>query len=502
MGKKRLIFLLLFLIVIPISYSLPNLFITKDVLGNIVVSATMPESCVAPQVSPFEYIMEITKDNDKIPKGIYFIDIKDFIIQIGNVFTVLVYNSKGDITLNLRFFGNDEAAPMFKEFGAEANPVGILLLNQQLSDNNIKKIDGKVFLIDETQIGHIVKNNKKAIPERTKKPYLDVWMYGKTVPIFGTYDTFIEQDKTVKVDIEHIALYVNTEPGVTVAVDCNGRKYSPEINSELFSKVLTPSYIGYVLVGNCFQEGVNRIQVSVTDLWGNTVVEDKVLDFSPQTSEIQDIHLFLFGEESQKVDKSLLNQVAEKMHELNKYITNDANDIKTFIVSSIGQTICNGAFSESKFSLTSYCFNNMPRVLDTITHEMAHAVFSKENTKDDIKWEKISNEYQNLGYGLGIDLLQDCNFLSYYCDIKPGHPLDNYNELHSSAFMAYYNYGDKFVNLIKSVKDPALRQEPFKSMLDPITDQSKLDAIEKNLKDIWDWMKENRFNGQEFTSTN
>ncbi len=114
--------------------------------------------------------------------------------------------------------------------------------------------------------------------------------------------------------------------------------------------------------------------------------------------------------------------------------------------------------------------------LDTVAHEMGHAIFRVRLVKDEL-WKKIY--YLSLG-DKNYEILKDF-YYGKSLDTNAGHPWDNADELFASSFAIYRLHPDTFI----------------KTLLDPNTKKSRL----RFGKLIFLYLRDKIFNGRIFSES-
>jgi len=217
----------------------------------------------------------------------------------------------------------------------------------------------------------------------------------------------------------------------------------------------------------------------------------------------------------------ILSNSINIIHEINRYHKNDDYKVKYMFItrgSEYGIPFCNAFFSKKNVIGYFYeCIEDVQENTDNavinarlrnitriISHEMGHSIYHyiiQEQPQKRWEWESIFIDYHLFGRFLRpanplkvyFNLLDDSKFTGF-----GGHTQDA-NELFASTTMEYRLYGDKLARVIKSIKDPSLRESPFKEIIERIP-ESEHEKLYQTLVKIWRFHRDFTFNGKVFTS--
>jgi hypothetical protein len=262
--------------------------------------------------------------------------------------------------------------------------------------------------------------------------------------------------------------------------------------------------------------GKNDVEIFVYDLFGNpSEVRKFVVEVDFEQININGINFLIEPVVYNETDIDNLKWITEIINAL-KFLLSEKQKELLHVKISESQ----GCFPyallrvvpfglRSQINVPNICFestgnwiNQKKAVQDVVVHETAHLIYDNYEDFDEF-FEKIFNLSLKLDIHHTFDpfiLLRDCNY-GAKCFPNAGHPWDSPTELHSSFFLIYYSNADEFLNLVNYLENPNEGNTfpIFKSIVNEMNDETKIE-IRNIYIDMWEHIRDNRFDGQVFTS--
>ena len=316
------------------------------------------------------------------------------------------------------------------------------------------------------------------------------------------------------------------ELGLDVEVIRNGEKFTyPYLEIKDGTIQVGDNARAYGIDLEPLEVGTNEISVIAYDLAQNP---SEKYEFSIEVDgiekDIDGVRFWFYGRDAKESISNFMPQFKEIAQTIKEffYIFNK-NQKENFVVAiTSNKEKCSPMFytqqerhSIVKFDLNCFLgitpdFSKEDIPLST-SHEIAHAIYPNFNDFNQFH-NKLLNTFKEFEViekaAEMIGLLQFRPWIlvteGFYSEhlndlekgIFVGHPKDSASELHSSTFVLYRYFGDKFAKVIKSIKQPELREDPFKVILEDDFDK---DSLYNTLTEIWARLRDTRFGGKVFT---